>query len=69
MTRKKFTDEDIDNAAKAYRHIYQAQTSVFNAIKRIEADIAPCKIRDNIVNFVRENNYRIAAIPVDLEGD
>ena len=69
MSRKKFSSDDIDTAAKAYRHIYQTQTSVFNAIKRIEADIAPCAIREEIIDFVRKNNYRIAAIPIDLELD
>ncbi len=67
MSRKKFTAEDIDIAAKAYRHIYQTQTSVFNAIKRIEADIEPCPIRDEIINFVIAAKYHIAAIPVDLD--
>lgn len=69
MTRKKFSDEDIDAAAKAYRHIYQTQTSVFNAIKRIENDIEPGRVRNAIIKFVRDNNYRIAAIPVDLSDD
>ncbi len=69
MSRKNFSDADIDTAAKAYRHIYQTQTSVFNAIKRIETDIEPSKVRDNIIDFVRQNNYRIAAIPVDLTDD
>ncbi len=69
MTRKNFSPDDIDAAAKAYRHIYQTQTSVYNAIKRIEEDIAPCKVRDAIINFVRDHDYRITAIPVDLQDD
>ena len=40
-----FTEDDIDVAAKAYRHIYQCSTTVFNALKRIEADIEPCPVR------------------------
>lgn len=67
--RGDFSAEDIDNAAKAYRHIYQTQTSVFNALRRIENDIEPCTIREEILNFVRGHNYRIVAVPVDLEGD
>lgn len=55
-----FTEEQIDDIAKAYRHIYQCSTSVFNALKRIEADIDPSDVRDEILNFVRENNLRIA---------
>lgn len=56
-----FSEEDIDIAAKAYRHIYQCSTTVFNALKRIEADIEPCAIRDEILNFIRENNLKIVA--------
>lgn len=36
-----FTEETIDEIAKAYRHVYQTGTSVFNALKRIEADVTP----------------------------
>lgn len=55
----RFTEELVDDAAKAYRHIYQCGTSVFNALKRIEADIEPSELRDNILRFIRENNMRI----------
>lgn len=55
----KFTEEQIDDIAKAYRHIYQSSTSLFNALKRIEADIPEGQIRDDILNFIRENNLRI----------
>lgn len=56
-----FSEDDIDIAAKAYRHIYQCSTTVFNAIKRIEADIEPSPIRDEIINFIRDNNLKIVA--------
>ncbi|MDE5567575.1 MAG: acyl-ACP--UDP-N-acetylglucosamine O-acyltransferase [Muribaculaceae bacterium] len=56
-----FTEEEIDIAAKAYRHVYQCATTVFNALKRIEADIEPCPVRDEIINFIRENNLKIVA--------
>jgi len=69
MTRKKFSGEDVDIAAKAYRHIYQTQTSVFNAIKRIETDVEPSAIRDDIIDFIRSVNYRIAALPLNLDLD
>lgn len=62
-----FTDERIDDIAKAYRHIYQSGTSVFNALQRVEADVDPSPERDNIVKFIRDNNLKIVAIPVDLE--
>lgn len=48
-----FTEEQIDNIAKAYRHIYQCHTSLFNALSRIENDIEPSSHRDDILRFVR----------------
>lgn len=64
MHKKGFTDDQIEDAAKAYRHIYQTQTSVFNALKRIEADIDDNEIRRNIIGFIRGNNLRIVGIKV-----
>lgn len=49
-----FSAEQVDDIAKAYRHIYQSSTSLFNALRRIEADIDESEIRDSIVNFVRD---------------
>lgn len=67
MRKRGFSDEDIDDVAKAYRHIYQSGTSVFNALKRVEADIEPKPVRETILTFIRDNNLRIVAVPVDLE--
>ena len=53
--------------AKAYRHLYQTSTSIFNALQRIEADIAPSEIRDEIVNFVRYYGKPLAGHRVDLD--
>ena len=55
----KYTPEQVDDIAKAYRHIYQSGTSLYNALVRIEADIEPSPIRDEILNFIRSNNSRI----------
>lgn len=55
----RFSEALVDDAAKAYRHIYQCGTSVFNALRRIEADIEPSELRDNIIGFIRDNNMRI----------
>lgn len=60
-------EERIDDIAKCYRHLYQTGTSVFNALKRIEADVDPSPERDNICNFIRGVNLRIVAVPKDLE--
>ncbi len=62
-----FTDEEIDEAAKAYRHVYQTGTSVFNALKRIRADVEPGRVRDAITSFIEGVNLKIAAIPRELE--
>lgn len=62
-----FTEEIIDDIAKAYRHLYQSGTSVFNAVKRIEADVDQSPVRDNILRFINENNMRVVAVPIDLE--
>ncbi len=62
-----FTEDQIDDIAKAYRHIYQSGTSVFNALKRIEADIDEGVIRSSIIDFIRGCGLKIVAIPHDLE--
>ena len=54
-----FTSEQIDDIVKAYRHIYQSSTSLYNALRRIEADIDQCEVRDEILEFIRSNNSRI----------
>lgn len=68
MKQKGFSDADIDNVAKCYRHLYQTQTSVFNAVKRIEADIDNCDVKREILDFIRESNNRLVAIPAELMG-
>lgn len=67
MRKNNFTDAEIDDVAKAYRHVYQTGTSVFNAIKRIEADLSPSRVREDIIGFIRGCNLKIVAIPRDLE--
>lgn len=67
LRKGKYSEDQIDDIAKAYRHIYQSGTSVFNALKRIEADIEPNPLRDSILGFVRECRLKLVAIPRDLE--
>ena len=62
MKKKGFSEEDIDAAAKAYRHLYQTQTSVFNALRRIESDIEDTPLRRNILDFIRGANLRIVGV-------
>lgn len=60
---KAFDEAAIDDIAHCYRHIYESGTSIFNAIKRIEADVTPGEERDMIVDFVRQHDLSIVAIP------
>lgn len=62
-----YSEASIDDIAKAYRHIYQSGTSLFNALRRIETDIEPSKDRDEILNFIRGNDSRIVAIQTALD--
>lgn len=66
MLKHGFTEEQINDIAKAYRNIYQSGISVYNALQRIEADVDPSDIRAEILNFVRGNNMKVVALPVDL---
>jgi len=61
------SQETIDNIAKAYRHVYQSHTSAFNAVQRIGADVEDCKEKNAIIGFIRDKNYRIVALPLDIE--
>lgn len=54
-----YTSEQIDEIAKAYRHIYQSSSSLFNALARIEADIDSSTARDEILTFIRSHNSAI----------
>ena len=67
MRKHGYTDEQIDEVAKAYRHVYQSGTSVFNVLRRIEADVVPSETRDMITNFINEVDLKIVAVPVELE--
>ena len=53
------SEDAIDDVAKCYRHVYECSTTVFNAVKRIEADIEPCKEKDLILKFIREHDLHI----------
>lgn len=67
MRKHGFTEEQIDDIAKCYRHVYQSSTSLFNALKRIEADVVDSPMRQNVLNFIRDNNFRLVAMNKNLE--
>lgn len=65
LKRGRKSDVVIDEIAKCYRHIYQSNTSVFNALNRIREDVTPSRERDAIINFIEENNRQIVAVPIE----
>lgn len=65
MRKHGFTEEQVDEIAKAYRHVYQSGTSVYNAVKRIEADVEDIPERATILDFIRANNFKIVAIDLN----
>lgn len=67
LGRGGYTVEEIEDVAKAYRHVYQSNTSVFNALRRIQADINEGRVRDTIVRFITDCDLRLVAIPRELE--
>lgn len=68
MRQRGFSPAEIDDAAKCYRHLYQTQTSVFNALCRMEADVEDSQLRRDITEFIRSNGNRVVAIPAELNG-
>ncbi|MCM1483653.1 MAG: acyl-ACP--UDP-N-acetylglucosamine O-acyltransferase [Muribaculaceae bacterium] len=62
-----YTEDEIDDVAKAYRHVYQSGTSVFNALRRINADLEDSRVRRTITEFIEGVKLRLVAIPRDLE--
>ena len=65
MRKHGFTEEQVDEIAKAYRHVYQSGTSVYNAVKRIEADVEDIPERATILDFIRANDFKIVAIDLN----
>lgn len=57
------SDEMIDEIAKAYRHLYLSNTSTYNALKRILADVEECAEREEILDFIHDHRMQLAAVP------
>lgn len=60
------TEEIIDDIAKCYRHIYQSQTAIYNANRRIHEDVAPSPEREAIIEFLHSHDFKLAASPRDI---
>lgn len=67
MRKGKMSEQIIDDIASAYRHLYHSNTSAFNALKRIIADVPDSAEKDEIIKFIKSHKLQLAAIPKDLE--
>lgn len=67
MAKGDIADEHIDDAAKCYRHLYQSGTSVRNALLRIKEDVAQSELRDNILDFLKSHDLKVAGIMAAVE--
>ncbi len=59
------SDETIDDIAKCYRNIYQSDISLFNAVRRIYEDVAPSRERDAILQFIKDRDNKLVALPLE----
>lgn len=64
LKKAKKSDDIIDDIAKCYRHVYQSNTSTFNALRRIKEDIDPSPERDLVIAFIENHDLRLAALPL-----
>lgn len=64
-----FNEGIIDDIAKCYRHVYQCHTSPFNAVNRIQEDVAEGRERNEIISFIVDHKYKIAAISLEEFGE
>ncbi len=63
MRKLNYSEEQIDNVAKAFRHIYQCHTSIFSAMKRVQSDVEQTAEIAEIVKFIRDCDHNIVALP------
>lgn len=59
----------IDDIASAYRHIYHSNTSAFNALRRIKADVPDSPEKEEIIKFMQDHKLNLAALSKDLGDD
>lgn len=63
------SEQIIDDIASAYRHVYHSNTSIFNALRRIKADVPESSEKEEIVKFIEDHKLRLAALRKDLEEE
>lgn len=66
LRKAKKSEDIIDDIAKCYRHIYQSNTSAYNAYRRIKSDVDESRERNMILDFMKGHNNKLAALP-DIE--
>lgn len=70
VLRKGNMSEDIiDDIASAYRYLYHSNTSAYNALRRIKADIADSDEKQQIVKFIQDHKLNLAALPKGFDED
>lgn len=62
MRKGQFSEDIIDDVAKCYRHIYQAGTSLRNALLRIREDVDQSEQRDEIMAFIENHVTTIVGL-------
>lgn len=65
MARGQKPQEVIDEVAKCYRHVYQSNTALFNALLRIQEDTKPGRERDSIINFIKDHDFQLAGTNIE----
>lgn len=63
------SEQTIDDIASAYRHIYHSNTSAFNALRRIKADVPDSPEKEEIIKFMQDHKLNLAALSKDLGDD
>lgn len=59
LRRRGFSNETIYSIQDMYRHIFQSDMNISNALAHIEQNIPPSKERDEVINFVRSSKLGI----------
>lgn len=67
LGKENYPDETIDDIAKCYRHLYQSNTSVYNAVKRMGYDVRDCEERNEIIDFINSHDQKIAGVVFEKE--
>lgn len=69
LRRGNKSEQIIDDIASAYRHLYHSNTSAFNALQRIKADVPDSKEKDEIIHFMQAHKLQLAALAKDLNEE